>query len=378
MQRRAGERGVAVERGLGGVGWMAITLRPWATTSWSSRAIRARSSATASVRGALPLALEVLGEVAQPLGLLALPAGEPPDQRRADDDEERADVLVDERVRARHADRAGDQREARRRRCTLAVVRLVGAERVEEQEGRDVAEDDEAVGVEPPERESPASAAANGWVRRNAIGTVVSSAISTPSGARRDRRDQHLDERRDRERGGDQASARRAEAGHGRDGNRRRARKSASGLSRIASAGRCRRPPRAARFSPCPLPAPSSLILAALLALNAIGYVVALATGLVDPLPGFVNGSKTNAPLVIWGAQTLGIALLLAAAAPAAALALLACTVSLAAVAFDGDLGAAGLGAGHVAIQLAHRRRHRPLVGRDGGVAGRYGAGAGQ
>jgi hypothetical protein len=87
--------------------------------------------------------------------------------------------------------------------------------------------------------------------------------------------------------------------------------------------------------------------------LNAIGYVVALATGLADPLPGFVNGSKTNAPLVIWGAQTIGVILLLRGRPAGAALTLLACTVSLAAAAFDGDLAAAGLGAGQIAIQLA-------------------------
>jgi hypothetical protein len=83
-----------------------------------------------------------------------------------------------------------------------------------------------------------------------------------------------------------------------------------------------------------------------LLLLNAVGYVVALATGLVDLLPGFLNGSKTNAPLVIVGAQTAGVLL------GRRLITLLACTVSLAAAAFDGDLGAAGLGAGQVAIQL--------------------------
>jgi hypothetical protein len=83
-----------------------------------------------------------------------------------------------------------------------------------------------------------------------------------------------------------------------------------------------------------------------LLLLNAVGYVVALATGLVDPLPGLLNGSKTNAPLVIWTAQTVGVLF------NRRVITLLACTVSLAAAAFDGDLGAAGLGAGQVAIQL--------------------------
>ena len=97
-----------------------------------------------------------------------------------------------------------------------------------------------------------------------------------------------------------------------------------------------------------PMPTPRTALILLLL-LNAVGYVVALATGLVDPLPGLLNGSKTNAPLIIWAAQTVGVLLKRRAGT---VLALLACTVSLAAAAFDGDLGAAGLGAGQVAIQL--------------------------
>ena len=96
------------------------------------------------------------------------------------------------------------------------------------------------------------------------------------------------------------------------------------------------------------MPTPRTALILLLL-LNAVGYVVALATGLADPLPGLLNGSKTNAPLVIWAAQTVGVLLNRRAGT---VLALLACTVSLAAAAFDGDLGAAGLGAGQVAIQL--------------------------
>jgi uncharacterized oligopeptide transporter (OPT) family protein len=92
--------------------------------------------------------------------------------------------------------------------------------------------------------------------------------------------------------------------------------------------------------------------LIALLLLNAVGYVVALATGLADPLPGLLNGSKTNAPLIICGAQTLGVALYVRGRRTGAVLTLLASTVSLAAAALDGDLAAAGLGAGQVAIQL--------------------------
>jgi hypothetical protein len=93
------------------------------------------------------------------------------------------------------------------------------------------------------------------------------------------------------------------------------------------------------------MPTPRTALILLLL-LNAVGYVVALATGLVDPLPGFLNGSKTNAPLVIWAAQTVGVLL------GRRLITLLACAVSLAAAAFDGDLGAAGLGAGQVTIQL--------------------------
>ena len=131
-----------------------------------------------------------------------------------------------------------------------------------------------------------------------------------------------------------------------------RALESASGLRRIgprADAGGAPRP----TFSRMPTPRPLIAMLTTLLALNAIGYAVALATGIVDPVPGFLNGSKTHAPLVIWGAQSIGIALLLRGRRAGGALALLACTVSLAAVAFDGDLAADGLGAGHIAIQLA-------------------------
>jgi hypothetical protein len=96
------------------------------------------------------------------------------------------------------------------------------------------------------------------------------------------------------------------------------------------------------------MPTPRTALIPLLL-LNAVGYVVALTTGLADPLPGLVNGSETNAPLVIWATQTAGVLL---GRRAGTALALLACTVSLAAAAFDGDLGAGGLGPGQVAIQL--------------------------
>jgi hypothetical protein len=100
------------------------------------------------------------------------------------------------------------------------------------------------------------------------------------------------------------------------------------------------------------MPTPRTALIPLLL-LNALGYVVAVATGLVDPLPGLLNGSRTSAPLIIWGAQTVGVVLLARGHRGGAVLTLLACTVSLAAAAFDGDLGHAGLGPGHVAIQVA-------------------------
>src|SRR3954449_8215401 len=99
------------------------------------------------------------------------------------------------------------------------------------------------------------------------------------------------------------------------------------------------------------MPTPRTALIP-LLGLNLLGYAVALATGLVDPLPGLVNGSRTSAPLIIWGAQTAGVVLLARGRRAGGVLTLLACTVSLAAAAFDGDLGHAGLGAGQGGIQV--------------------------
>src|SRR6476659_1606732 len=91
-----------------------------------------------------------------------------------------------------------------------------------------------------------------------------------------------------------------------------------------------------------PMPTPRSTLIL-LLALNLVGYVVALATGLVDPVPGLLNGSRTHAPLIIWGAQAAGVVLLARGHRSGGFLTLIACTVSLAAAAFDGDVGHAGL-----------------------------------
>ena len=92
----------------------------------------------------------------------------------------------------------------------------------------------------------------------------------------------------------------------------------------------------------------------ALVVLNVVGAVVA-ATG---DLGGSVfNGSKTSIPAPVFLIE-VGGALALAHAREIKALiggglALLASTVSLAAVAFDGDLGHAGLSGGQVATQVA-------------------------
>src|SRR4051794_24679729 len=105
---------------------------------------------------------------------------------------------------------------------------------------------------------------------------------------------------------------------------------------------------------------PRSLILptlAALMAANLAGLVVGVHDGFASFGSAILNGTYTNAPLPIYLLQIAGVALLLAGrgrlAALGGGLALLACTVSLAAVLFDGDLAHAGLGAGHVAIQSA-------------------------
>jgi hypothetical protein len=97
--------------------------------------------------------------------------------------------------------------------------------------------------------------------------------------------------------------------------------------------------------------------LAALIAANVAGFVVGVHDGFDSFGDALVNGTYTNAPLPIYGLQIIGVVLLLAGrgrlSAVGGGLALVACTVSLTAVLFDGDFSHAGLGAGHVAIQAA-------------------------
>lgn len=99
------------------------------------------------------------------------------------------------------------------------------------------------------------------------------------------------------------------------------------------------------------------LTLAALMAANVAGFVVGVHDGFASFGDAAVNGTYTNAPLPVYGLQIIGVALLLAgrgrAGTVGGGLVLLACTVSLAAVLFDGDFSHAGLGVGHVTIQAA-------------------------
>jgi hypothetical protein len=98
-------------------------------------------------------------------------------------------------------------------------------------------------------------------------------------------------------------------------------------------------------------------LLAALGLLYLVGIALALSGDLVESAGAAIaNGSKVNAPLPIIAVQLLGGAVALLAQGRAAKigaiLLLAACTLSLAAVAFDGDLGAQALSAGQVAYQL--------------------------
>jgi hypothetical protein len=97
-------------------------------------------------------------------------------------------------------------------------------------------------------------------------------------------------------------------------------------------------------------------LLAALGLLYLAGIALALSGDLAELGPAIANGSKLNAPLPIIAIQLLGGAIAVRAqgraAITGAILLLAACTLSLAAVALDGDLGAQGLSSGQVAYQL--------------------------
>ena len=97
-------------------------------------------------------------------------------------------------------------------------------------------------------------------------------------------------------------------------------------------------------------------LLAALGLLYLAGIVLALSGDLAELGAAIANGSKLNAPLPIIAVQLIGGAVAVRAngrpAIIGAIFLLAACTLSLAAVAFDGDLGSQGLSGGQVAYQL--------------------------
>src|SRR5262245_513330 len=97
-------------------------------------------------------------------------------------------------------------------------------------------------------------------------------------------------------------------------------------------------------------------LLATLAALYLAGIALALSGDLASLGDAIANGSKVNAPLPIIAVQLLGGAVALRATGKARTigtiLLLAACTLSLAAVALDGDLGSQGLSSGQVAYQL--------------------------
>jgi hypothetical protein len=93
-------------------------------------------------------------------------------------------------------------------------------------------------------------------------------------------------------------------------------------------------------------------LLITLAGLYLAGIGLAVGGGLAPLGTAIASGSKVNAPLPIIAAQLLGGALLLRGHRPGAALLVAACGLSLAAVAFDGDVGASGLSAGQVGYQL--------------------------
>jgi hypothetical protein len=95
--------------------------------------------------------------------------------------------------------------------------------------------------------------------------------------------------------------------------------------------------------------------LVALAVLYLAGVVLALSDDLASLGDAIANGSRVNAPLPIIAAQLLGGFVALRCAGPkriaGAGLLLAACTVSLAAAAFDGDLGHGGLSGVEIAYQ---------------------------
>src|SRR3954447_730348 len=96
--------------------------------------------------------------------------------------------------------------------------------------------------------------------------------------------------------------------------------------------------------------------LSALGLLYLLGIALALSGDLAPLGDAIANGSEVNAPSPIIAVQLLGGAVALRAngrpALIGAIVLLAACTLSLAAVAFDGDLGSDGLSAGQVAYQV--------------------------
>src|SRR5689334_20595414 len=97
-------------------------------------------------------------------------------------------------------------------------------------------------------------------------------------------------------------------------------------------------------------------LLAALGALYVAGILLALSGDLASLDDAIANGSKLNAPFPIIAVQLIGGVIAVRgkgrAAIIGAILLLAACTLSLSAAAFDGDIGAQGLSAGQVAYQL--------------------------
>jgi len=97
-------------------------------------------------------------------------------------------------------------------------------------------------------------------------------------------------------------------------------------------------------------------MLGALAVLYLLGITLARTGGLASLSDAVLNGSKLNAPVLIIAAQLLGGLAALRArgtrAAIGAVLLLLACTMSLLAVALDGDIGASGLSTGQVVYQV--------------------------